>query len=123
MPVRKPIVSYSQIRNYAEKWSWIDPASRQSFTGFNPPANAIEKRRVPFNITFLTEDAVAYQGQAICVGVNTNRQTRRIQFVSEAHIVCSGCDTSILKKIPIGEIRQVSDLLIVEIDGVRFSVH
>lgn len=132
MPRTRPVLDYSQIRNYAEQFIWTDPRSGLVESGFNPPSNAIDPQHKPFSITFLTEDGVPYHGRAVCVGVNTARRTRRLQFVEEAHIVGLGGtkqgsstanNSSLFKSIGKGEIRQVADILIVEIDGVRFSSH
>lgn len=139
MPRTRPVLDYTQIRNYAEQFIWTDPRSGLEESGFNPPSNAIDPRHKPFSITFLTEDGVPYHGRAVCVGVNTARRTRRLQFVEEAHIVGQGGTkqgsstsnnsalltphSSLFKSISKGEIRQVADILIVEIDGVRFSSH
>lgn len=132
MPRSRPTLDYSQIRNYAEKFAWIDAVTGVSQTGFNPPSNALDKRPVPFTIVWLTEAGVPYRGRAVCVGVNTHARSRRLRFIEEAH-VCIGnpsssirqsrtkADSEIYKVIPRGEVRQVSDILIVEIDGVRFS--
>ena len=127
MPTRQPILDYSQIRNYAERWEWFDPQSGHTVTGFNPPANAIDKHRVPFSITFLSEDGMPYRGRAVCIGVNTEQHSRRLQFVDEAYLQMPGFNDrqrrEMFKFIPKGEVRQVSDILIIEIDGVRFSSH
>lgn len=127
MPTKRPILDYSQIRNYAERWEWLDPHSGQTVTGFNPPAHAITPHHVPFSITFLSEDGMPYRGRAVCIGVNAAQHTRRLQFIDEAYLQMPGYTDSQrreqFKFIPKGDIRQVSDLLIVEIDGVRFSSH
>lgn len=133
MPRSRPILDFSQIRNYAEKFHWIDPVTGVSQTGFNPPPNALDKRRASFSITFLTEKGVPYRGRATCISVNTRARSRKLQFVEDAHVCIRNYqnnsiansrtkdDSSIFKVIRKGEIRQVSDILIVEIDGVRFS--
>ena len=132
MPRKQIILDYSHIRDYAERFSWIDPVTNSHQTGYNPPQNAIDPRRLPFSITFLTEEGVPYSGRAVCIGVNTARRTRRLQFTEEAHVALRGNGqgnnsslhtphSSLFKTIQRGEIRQVADILIVEIDGVRFS--
>ena len=136
MPRKSPVLDYSQIRNYAEQFCWIDPVTGLTCTGFNPPQNAVDKRRRPFTITWLTEEGIPYRGRAVCIGVNTRQRSRRLQMVEEAHAVIRGNrekgkgknnsslhtpDSSMFKTIARGEIRQVSDILIIEIDGVRFS--
>ena len=125
MPIQKPTLDYSQIRNYAERWQWIDPHSGQTVTGFNPPSGAVDKHHVPFSITFLSEDGMPYKGRAVCIGVNTAQRSRRLQFLEEAYLQMPGFTDrqrrEMFKFIPKGEVRQVSDILILEIDGVRFS--
>lgn len=125
MPRQNPTLDYSQIRNYAERWQWFDPYSGQSVTGFNPPSNAVDPRHVPFTVTFMTQDGMPYRGRAVCIGVNTAQRTRRLQFVEEAYLQMPGFTDSqrreMFKFIAKGEIRQVADIFIVEIDGVRFS--
>ena len=127
MPTKTPVLDYSQIRNYAERWEWTDPQSGQTVTGYNPPANAVAPHHVPFTVTFMTQDGMPFRGRAVCVGVNTEHRTRRLQFIDEAYLQMPGYTDSqrreLFKFIPKGEIRQVADIFIVEIDGVRFSAH
>lgn len=127
MPTKQPILDYSQIRNYAERWQWLDPQSGRTETGFNPPAHAVDKQHVPFSITFFTEDGMPYKGRAVCIGVNSEQRSRRLQFVEEAYLQMPGFTDrqrrEMFKYIPKGDVRQVSDILILEIDGVRFSSH
>lgn len=127
MPKRMPVLDYSQIRNYAERWEWIDFHTGQHETGFNPPPDAVDPHHIPFSITFLTEEGMPYKGRAVCIGVNTAQRTRRLQFIEEAYLQMPGFTDrqrrEMFKFISKGEIRQVSDLLILTIDGVRFSAH
>lgn len=127
MPKSRPILDYSQIRNYTERFQWIDPITGQHVVGLNPPDNAIEKSHVPFSITFITEDGMPYRGRAVCIGVNTAQRSRRLQFIEEAYLQMPGFNDrqrrEMFKFIAKGEIRQVSDILIFEVDGVRFSAH
>lgn len=105
MPRSTPTLSYTHIRDYAERFTWIDPATNERQTGFNPPDNAIDRQRLPFNITYLTTEGVPHSGRVVCIKVNTAAHTRHIQYIDS------------------GEIRQVADSLIVSIDGVRFVTH
>ena len=105
MPNKKPQISYTRIREYAERFSWIDPKTNEPQVGYNPPENAIERERMPFNIVALDKDGNIIRGRVICTEVNTSLHTRRIMFVNS------------------GEFRWVSDVLIIEIDGVRFVTH
>lgn len=131
-----PILSYTRIREYAERWSWTDPATNIQITGYDPPKNAIDPQHVPFLITFLTEDGIPYRARVICVGVNTATHSRRLRFLTEGriHLLNVSSTSSRInhtnaapipdsKVIPVGETRQVSDILIVEIDGVRFAAN
>ena len=99
------VLSYTRIREYAERWTWMDLKSRRRYEGLNPPPDAVEKKRVPFNVLFLTDSGKAISGKCITLRVNTELHTREVMFVES------------------GEIRQISDLFIIEIDGVRFNVH
>lgn len=125
MPTKQPILDYSQIRNYAERWQWLDTQSGRTETGFNPPVNAVNAQRVPFSITFLTEEGMPYKGRAVCIGVNAAQRSRRLQFIEEAYLQMPGFTDrqrrEMFKYISKGEVRQVADILILEIDGVRFS--
>lgn len=105
MPRSAPTLSYTHIRDYAERFTWIDPATGERQTGFNPPDNAVDKQKVPFNIVYLTSEGIPHKGRVVCIKVNPAYHTRLIQYIDS------------------GEIRQVSDSLIVSIDGVRFVTH
>lgn len=123
MPTQKPVVSYTRIREYAERFDWTDRYGRQH-TGLNPPSDAIDKRHHPFDVTFLTSSGVAYQATVVCTTVMPAIHSRDLMFVTDGvQPGCSAADAALMKKIPRGETRRVSDMLIVEIDGVRFSTH
>lgn len=118
-----PIISYTRIREFAERWSWTDRHTGLPMTGYDPPSDAIDPQHVPFTITFLTEEGIPYRAQVVCVGVNTATHTRNLRFVSEGRVYLpkgNPKNLSQFKVIPSGDFRQVSDLLISEIDGVRF---
>lgn len=125
MPKQQPILNTSQIRNYTERWEWTDPVTGHTVTGYNPPSNAVGPHHVPFTVTFLSEDGMPYKGRAVCIGVNTSQNSRRLQFIEEAYLQMPGFNDKqrreMFKFIPKGGIRQVSDILILEIDGVRFA--
>lgn len=105
MPSTQPTLSYTRIRDYAERFEWLDPVTKERRVGFNPPDGALNRRRLPFHLRAITEEGKPLEGEVICVGVNASLRMRQVQFVTS------------------GETRWVSDLLIIEIDGVRFNVH
>lgn len=105
MPNKQPIVSYTRIRDYAEKFTWFDPKTNQRQIGYNPPADAVDTQRVPFHIKVVTEKGHLLEGEVICVGVNTGLHMRNLLWT----------DTK--------ETHWVSDLFVIEIDGVRFNTH
>lgn len=105
MPSAQPTLSYTRIRDYAERFEWLDPVTKERRVGFNPPDGALNRRRLPFHLRAITEEGKPLEGEVICVGVNASLRMRQVQFVTS------------------GETRWVSDLLIIEIDGVRFNVH
>lgn len=105
MPRQQPIQSYLHIRDYAERWSWTDPKTNTKQVGYNPPPEATDKHRVPFTFVGIKKDGRKIAGTAVTLDVNTRRAMRRIQFTDSL------------------EIRWISDLFIISIDGVRFYVH
>lgn len=105
MPRTQPIVSFQRIREFAERFTWTDPVTSQPREGYNPPKGALHVNRKPFHIKFLTESGKLIEGDCITLRVNTSLHTRDVMFVNSR------------------EVRQVSDLFIIEIDGVRFQVH
>lgn len=101
----QPIASYTRVREYAERFDWEDPLTHERRVGHNPPPQALHVARHPFHILALTEDGRRMEGEVVCLKVNAQQNMRLIKFVSS------------------GEIRWVCDLLIIEIDGVRFNAH
>lgn len=114
MPLQIPKISYQQIRNYAERFSWIDPRTGLRTVGFNRPNDSPQVkatyRRVPFHIRFVTLEGVVEEGYCICMRVWPNNMRRLLQF----------CDAD---GKPNGNFREAFDYLIVEIDGTRFITH
>lgn len=105
MPKSQPVFSFTRIRDFAERWTWIDPRTNQKQEGYNPPANAINPERKPFHMLAMTEDGRRIEGDCVTLRVNTSLHCRDVLFVNS------------------GETRRISDLFIIEIDGVRFNVH
>ena len=104
MPKQQPVLSWTQIRNYAERWSWIDPRTGVKVTGYNVPDGAKEKRQVPYFLRVVTLKGELMQGEVITLKV-LPKHRRLIRFVQS------------------GEIRNIADYLIISIDGIRFVTH
>lgn len=103
MPRIEQKLSWTTIRNYAERWSWQENGVTKQ--GINPPAGATHIQRVPFYIKYVTGKGVVEEGMVICLKVYPEQHQRMIQFVNSQ------------------EIRRVRDYLIIEIDGHPFAVH
>ena len=97
--------SYSNLRSYTEKWQWRDARSNQLVTGYDPPRDARDLKRMPFFIKFLTKTGHVDVGNCVCLSVDVSRHQRKVQFVNS------------------GEIRVVNDILVIEVDGTRFITH
>lgn len=99
--------SYQHIRDYAERWTWIDPCTGIRQEGFDVPQNAIDKRRKPFHLVAITKDGRRLEGDVVTLNVRPYGATslREVKFVQS------------------GEVRMVDDQRIVSIDGVRFISH
>ena len=102
MPQRPSIVSYQHLRDYTEKFSWIDRKTGLRQIGFNPPKSALKVERHPFFIRYITQSGNVESGHAVCIKVDLRRQQRLIQFVESQ------------------EIRRVCDYLVIEVDGTYF---
>lgn len=105
MPRQKPTISWEQIRNYAEKWEWIDPRTGVRTVGFNPPEKAEGKRQVAYFVRYITVKGQVEQGEVITLKVDLQRRQRKVKFTKS------------------NQIRVIRDYLIIEIDGVRFITH
>ena len=105
MPKVEPTVSFQELRNFMEKWSWIDPATGIRTNGYNYPPKASEVQRVPFFVKYVTKQGVLEKGYATCLKVDRRRHQRMIQFVES------------------GEIRRICDYLVIECDGSRIITH
>lgn len=101
----RPRQSYVNLRQYTEKWQWIDPRSKQLVTGYVHPQTATHIERHPFYIKFLTKTGHVDEGQCVCLSVDTMRHQRKVKFVTS------------------NEIRVVNDILVIEVDGTRFITH
>ena len=104
MPKQQPVLSWTQIRNYAERWSWADQRTGVKVTGYNVPDGAKEKRQVPYFLRVVTLKGELMQGEVITLKVLKNHR-RLVRFVQS------------------GEIRNIADYLIISIDGIRFVTH
>lgn len=105
MPTLKPTISFQELRNFMEKWSWIDPVTEIRTNGYNYPPKATEVQRVAFFVKYVTQEGVLEEGNAICLKVDRRRHQRKIQFVKS------------------GEIRRICDYLVIECDGARILTH
>ncbi len=101
MPVRQPTISFQQIRHLTEKFSWRDPKTGVRVTGFNPPADALERQQVPYFVKYVTGKGHLEQGEVVTIKVDIRRHQRKVRFTAS------------------NEIRILRDYLIIEIDGFR----
>ena len=105
MPTKTPTLSWEQLRNYTEKFSYIDPKTGQRKVSFNPPPNAKQKEQVPYFIRYITSKGVVEEGDVITLRLNVAKRQRLVKFISS-----NAC-------------RWVRDYLIISVDGVRFVTH
>lgn len=103
MPTHQPKLSYTTIRNYAERFSWQEGGETKQ--GINPPAHAVNIQHVPYYVKYVTSKGVLEEGLVITLKVYPDLHQRMIQFVKSQ------------------EIRRIRDYLIIEIDGHRFVTH
>lgn len=103
MPTKQPKLSFTTIRNYAERFSWKEHGETKQ--GINPPAHATNIQHLPFYVKYITSKGVLEEGLVVTLKVFPDVQQRMIQFVNS------------------GEIRRIRDYLILEIDGHRFVTH
>ena len=101
----RPTQSYTELRRYTEKWQWNDLRTGLRTTGYVHPQTARNVQRMPFYSKCRTESGHVDDGNGGCLSVDTLRHQRRVQFVES------------------GEIRVVNDVLVLEVDGTRFSTH
>ena len=97
-----PTQSWQMIRHYAEKWQSQDIRTGLMTTGYNPPAGAKHKQRVPYHIKYVTLRGEVEQGNVVTLKVNPRRHQRMVQYIDS------------------NEIRWVNDYLVISIDGTRF---
>ena len=107
MPKNNPILSWTQIRNYAELFEWRDAKTGVTVRGYNPPGGKDGKgvQRVPFHVKYITIKGEVEQGLVVCLKVYPELRQRMIQYVESR------------------QIRRIRDYLIMEIDGVRIVTH
>ena len=99
------IQSYTSLRTYTEKFTWIDPRTGARVTGFKHPQTAIDVQRKTFYIKAVTKSGHVLEGNCVTISVNTDKHQRKVRFVDS------------------NEIRVVNDVLVIEVDGVRFITH
>lgn len=105
MPTQQPTISFQQLRNLTEKWTWRDPGTGLRITGYNPPPDALEKKQKPYFVRYVTGEGYLEQGEVVTLKVNLRRHQRKVLFVTS------------------GEIRVLRDYLIIEVDGMRILTH
>lgn len=105
MPTTQPTISFQQLRNLTEKWTWKDPETGLQVTGYNPPENARDKQQKPYFVKYVTGKGLLEQGEVITLKVDLRRRQRMVKFVVS------------------GECRWIRDYLIVEVDGMRIVTH
>ena len=105
MPKQQPTISWQQLRNYMEQWTWRDQRTGCEVTGFNPPDKAKDKRQKPFYFRAITIKGEVISGEAICLKVFLNEHQRMVQFTQSK------------------QIRRIRDYLVMEVNGVRVITH
>lgn len=105
MPTSTPSVSFQQLRNYMEKFCWVDPHTGLKTTGYNPPKSVKKVSRVPFFVKYVTVKGRFECGNAVCLKVFPRKHQRMIQFVESK------------------EIRIIRDYLVIEVDGMSIVTH
>lgn len=103
MPTRQPQISFQQLRNLTEQWQWRD-STGATRTGFNPPADAKDKRQKPYYVRYVTSKGIVEEGEVITLKVFPRLHQRMIRFNS-------------------GQVRRIRDYLIIEVDGMRVVTH
>jgi hypothetical protein len=105
MPRVQPTISSQALRNVTEKWQWRDRKSGVMVTGYNPPADALEKTQKPYYIRYITSKGVTEQGEVITLKVNLEKMQRLVKFTAS------------------NQCRWVRDYLVIEVDGMRVITH
>ena len=105
MPTKQPTISWQQLRNYMEQWTWTDAKTGVQVTGFNPPDKAKDKRQKPFYFRAITGKGEVISGEAICLKVFLDSRQRMVKFVQS------------------GQVRRIRDYLVMEVNGVRVITH
>lgn len=104
MPTRQPQLNWTHLRNYTERFTWIDPSDGQRHTGFNPPQGARQKAQVPYFVRYVTGSGHLEQGEVITLKLDRRRHQRLVKFTAS------------------NQCRWLRDYLIISVDGIRFFV-
>ena len=104
MPRKEEKMSWTLIRMYAEKFEYTDQKGIRRIS-FNPPEGALDVKRLPFHIRYITSKGTVEEGEVECISVDVRKHQRTVRFIAS------------------GAIRRVRDYLICEIDGVKFLTH
>ena len=98
-------MSWQNLRQVCEQWTWRDPRTGCEVTGFNPPDKAKDKRQKPFYFRAITGKGEVISGEAICLKVFLNEHQRMVKFTQR------------------GQVRRIRDYLVMEVNGVRVITH
>ena len=105
MPYAPVYQSWQRLRDYCEKFKWIDPTTHLPTIGYSVPKGIKQWERVPFHITYVTGDGKLEKGYCTCIKVDRRTHKRMLQFVESK------------------QIRWVRDYFVIEVDGTRFINH
>ena len=104
MPRQQPVVSWTQLRNLCEKFSYIHESGVR-ITTFNPPKDAKGVERVPFFLKAISGKGEILTGNVVSLRVNVRKRQRLCMWVESK------------------QCRWIRDYLIMEVDGVRVVTH
>ena len=65
MPTQQPTISFQQLRNLTEKWTWRDPGT---------------------GLRIVTGEGYLEQGEVVTLKVNLRRHQRKVLFVTSGEI-------------------------------------
>lgn len=104
MPTIAPTISWQQLRNYMEQWTWRQGDC--TVTGFNPPEKARDKRQKPFYFRAVTGKGEVIGGEAVCLKVFNGKEHQRMVRFTQS-----------------GQVRRIRDYLVMEVNGIRVVTH
>lgn len=98
-------LSWTLIRNFTEKFQWLDPSDGSTREGFNPPPSAVNKQRKPYDICYITSKGIVERGRVVTLTVKPHLHQRMVRFIDS------------------NQVRMVRDYLVVCVDDVYFRTH